>query len=156
MGQHAPSKGSFYDTILFPTETCSAPCLFNFYAEYIMRSAGLEAQGNRLSCRDQEGRRGSEEAVPGPSVIPSREPCVSGDFWAPSGRGPRGWGCPRQVGAPVPRGRKSTECCTGPERPVPTGSAPSGRHSSTQVRLDRAGEANVCPEAGRGVPGLQR
>ena len=25
-------------------------------------------QGNRLSCRDQEGRRGSEEAVPGPSV----------------------------------------------------------------------------------------
>ena len=29
------------------------------------------AQGNRLSCRDQEGRRGSEEAVPGPSVFPS-------------------------------------------------------------------------------------
>ena len=26
-------------------------------------------QGNRLSCRDQEGRRGSEEAVPGPSVL---------------------------------------------------------------------------------------
>ena len=23
------------------------------------------------SCRDQEGRRGSEEAVPGPSVFPS-------------------------------------------------------------------------------------
>ena len=38
-------------------------------------------QGNRLSCRDQEGRRGSEEAVPGPSVFPSREPGVSGDFW---------------------------------------------------------------------------
>ena len=37
-------------------------------------------QGNRLSCRDQEGRRGSEEAVPGPSVFPSREPGVSGDF----------------------------------------------------------------------------
>ena len=31
-------------------------------------------QGNRLSCRDQEGRRGSEEAVPGPSVFPSGEP----------------------------------------------------------------------------------
>ena len=31
-------------------------------------------QGNRLSCRDQEGRRGSEGAVPGPSVFPSREP----------------------------------------------------------------------------------
>ena len=26
----------------------------------------LLLQGNRLSCRDQEGRRGSEEAVPGP------------------------------------------------------------------------------------------
>ena len=38
-------------------------------------------QGNRLSCRDQEGRRGSEEAVPGPSVFPSGEPGVSGDFW---------------------------------------------------------------------------
>ena len=35
-------------------------------------------QGNRLSCRDQEGRRGSEEAVPGPSVFPSRERGVSG------------------------------------------------------------------------------
>ena len=30
---------------------------------------------------NQEGRRGSEEAVPGPSVFPSREPGVSGDFW---------------------------------------------------------------------------
>ena len=28
-----------------------------------------------------EGRRGSEEAVPGPSVLPSGEPGVSGDFW---------------------------------------------------------------------------
>ena len=28
--------------------------------------------------RDQEGRRGSEEAVPGPSVFPSGEPGVSG------------------------------------------------------------------------------
>ena len=38
-------------------------------------------QGNRLSCRDQEGRRGSEEAVPGPSLFLSGEPGVSGDFW---------------------------------------------------------------------------
>ena len=38
-------------------------------------------QGNRLSCRGQEGIRGSEEAVPGPSVFPPREPGVSGDFW---------------------------------------------------------------------------
>ena len=38
-------------------------------------------QGNRHSCRDQEGRRGSEEVVPGPSVFLSREPGVSGNFW---------------------------------------------------------------------------
>ena len=38
-------------------------------------------QGNRLSCRDQEGRRGSEEAVPGPPVFPSGEPGVSAAFW---------------------------------------------------------------------------
>ena len=37
-------------------------------------------QGNRLSCRDQEGRRGTDEAVTGPSVFPSREPGVSGTF----------------------------------------------------------------------------
>ena len=52
----------------------------------ILRCAGKAGntfhtkQGNRLSCRDPEGRRGSEEAVPGPSVFPSREPGVSGDF----------------------------------------------------------------------------
>ena len=45
----------------------------------------LRRQGNRLSCRDQEGRRGSEEAVPGPSVFPSGDPGVSGDF---------SWRCP--------------------------------------------------------------
>ena len=38
-------------------------------------------QGNRLSCRNQEGRRGSDEVVPGSSVFPSREPGVSGNFW---------------------------------------------------------------------------
>ena len=37
-------------------------------------------KGNRLSCRDQEGRRGSDEVVPGPSVFPSREPSMSGNF----------------------------------------------------------------------------
>ena len=46
------------------------------------RSPALQADSLlRLSCRDQEGRRGSEEAVPGPSVFPSGEPGVSGDFW---------------------------------------------------------------------------
>ena len=38
-------------------------------------------QGNRLSRRDQEGRRGSDEVLLGPSVFPSREPGVSGNFW---------------------------------------------------------------------------
>ena len=53
----------------------------------ILRCAGKAGnpfqtkQGNRPSRRDQEGRRGSEEAVPGPSVFPSGEPGVSGDFW---------------------------------------------------------------------------
>ena len=46
----------------------------------ILRGAGKAGnpfqttQGNRLSCRDQEGGRGSEEAVPGPSVFPSGDP----------------------------------------------------------------------------------
>ena len=53
----------------------------------ILRCAGKAGnpfqttQGNRLSCRDQEGRRGSDEVVSGPSVFPSREPGVSGNFW---------------------------------------------------------------------------
>ena len=38
-------------------------------------------QGNRLSCRDQEGRRGSKELVPGSSVFPSSETGMSGNFW---------------------------------------------------------------------------
>ena len=37
-------------------------------------------QRNRPSCGDQEGRSGSDEVVPGPSVFPSREPSVSGNF----------------------------------------------------------------------------
>ena len=52
----------------------------------ILRCAGKAGnpfqttQGNRHSCRDQEGRRGSDEVVSGPSVFPSREPGVSGNF----------------------------------------------------------------------------
>ena len=67
---------SHVDRLEFPRET-----------GLILRCAGKAVnpfkttQGNRLSCRDQEGRRGSEEAVPGPSVYPSREPSVSGKFW---------------------------------------------------------------------------
>ena len=63
-------------------------------------------QGNRLSCRDQEGRRGSEEAVAGPSVFPSREPGVSGNFWGSH----EGWQDPfrpsgRKRGLPLRRRR---------------------------------------------------
>ena len=68
----------------------------------ILRCAGKAVnpfkttQGNRLSCRDQEGRRRSEDAVPGPSVFPSREPGVSGNFWGSHEGcqvpfGPSGW-----------------------------------------------------------------
>ena len=55
-------------------------------AGLILRCAGKAGnpfqttQGNRLSCRDQKGRRGSDEAVTGPSVFPSREAGVSGRF----------------------------------------------------------------------------
>ena len=42
-----------------------------------LRSSHCRAK-ETSSCRDQEGRRGSEEAVPGPSVVPSGEPGVRG------------------------------------------------------------------------------
>ena len=38
-------------------------------------------QRNRTSCRDQEGRRVSDEVVPGTSVFPSSETSMSGNFW---------------------------------------------------------------------------
>ena len=38
-------------------------------------------QGNRPSFRDQEGRRGSDEVVPGTSLFPSSENSMLGNFW---------------------------------------------------------------------------
>ena len=38
-------------------------------------------QGNRLSCRDHEGRMSSDEVVPGTSVFPSSESVMSRNFW---------------------------------------------------------------------------
>ena len=68
--------------------TTHAACLeFPRETGLILRCAGKAGnpfqttQRNRLSGRDQEGRRGSGEAVPGPSVFPLREPGVSGNFW---------------------------------------------------------------------------
>ena len=56
-------------------------------AGLILRCAGKArnlfqtTQGNLLSCRDQEGRRVSDEVVPGPSVVSSTELSMSGNFW---------------------------------------------------------------------------
>ena len=38
-------------------------------------------QVNRPYCRDQEGRRGSDEVVPGTLVFPLSETGMSGNFW---------------------------------------------------------------------------
>ena len=52
----------------------------------ILRFAGKVAnpfqkkQGNRLSCHDHEGRKGSDEVVPGTSVLPLSETGKSGNF----------------------------------------------------------------------------
>ena len=40
------------------------------------KGEGVSAPGDKIRGR----RRGSEEAVPGPSVFPSGDPGVSGDF----------------------------------------------------------------------------
>ena len=89
-GSQASSRGQAKDSALLSSrdaglldsrgdrsllELCVVPAGFSG-----LRCAGKAGnpfqttQGNRLSCRDQEGRRGSEEAVPGPSVFPSGEP----------------------------------------------------------------------------------
>ena len=52
----------------------------------IMRCAGKVGnplqtkQGNRPTARDQKGRRGSDDVVPGTSVVPSGETGVSRNF----------------------------------------------------------------------------
>ena len=38
-------------------------------------------QGNRPSYLDQEGRRGTDEVMPGTSVFPLSETGMLGDFW---------------------------------------------------------------------------
>ena len=107
-GVSAPSSGTFTHSVAFEEgsgprvllksgpwnrgrSTCGsthvARLVFPRETGLFLRCAGKAGnpfqttQGNRLSCRDQERRRGSEEAVPGPSVFPSGEPGVSGDFW---------------------------------------------------------------------------
>ena len=63
-------------TLEFPHETslilrCAAKVMKPFQTKH----------GSRPSSRNQEGRSGSDEVVPGTSVFPSRETRVSGNFW---------------------------------------------------------------------------
>ena len=82
--------------------THGASLKFPSEAGFILRCAGKAGDPSRQrrgidSCRHQEGRRGSDEVVSGPSVFPSREPAVSGNFWAGRRRGTRGFpAAPRQ------------------------------------------------------------
>ena len=101
----------------------------------ILRCAGKAGnpfqttQGNRLSCRDQEGRGGSEEAVPGPSVFPSGEPGVSGDFWG-SQEGCQGPFRPSGRNMGLPWRHRELRCSPG-VRPVCWGTL--GSHQGCQV-----------------------
>ena len=90
----------------------------------------------------REALAGSEEAVPGPSVFPSGEPGVSGDFWVsqegcqgPSRPSGRNRGLPLTQGAPRDprrdsRGERSPwlPLETRPDSPVPTLQGPCGSH----------------------------
>ena len=69
-----------------PTRLClEFPCETGL----ILRCAGKVGNpfqtklGNRPSCRDQEGRKGSDVVVPGTSVFPSSETCMSWNIWGP-------------------------------------------------------------------------
>ena len=63
---------------------------FSHETGLILRCAGKvgnpfqKNQGNPPSCRDQEGRRGSDKMVPGALVFPSSENGMSGNFWVAS------------------------------------------------------------------------
>ena len=64
------------------------PLEFPLETGLILRCAGKvekafqTKQVNRPSCRDQEGRRGSDEVVLGTSGFPSSETGMSGNFWS--------------------------------------------------------------------------
>ena len=96
-----------------------------------------------MGC-DQEGRRGSEEAVPGPSVFPSGEPGVSGvPLPRPGNPAHWGWLIMRQnlTDAPPP-GRLSP----GAEQP----SADPSPGSQTLGALSnwRRSQLKPCPTVG--------
>ena len=51
------------------------------WAGLLLTRLWLSTQGNRPSCLDQEGRRGTDEVMPGTSVFPSSETSVLGNLW---------------------------------------------------------------------------
>ena len=77
-----PGNGVFLH-VATPTRLCLQ---FPRETGLILRFAGKVGnpsqtkQGNRPSCCDQQGRRGSDDVVPGTWVFPSSEACMSGNF----------------------------------------------------------------------------
>ena len=49
--------------------------------EWIRKQWYIYTMENYSAIKKNTFESGSEEAVPGPSVFPSREPGLSGDFW---------------------------------------------------------------------------
>ena len=80
----ADQEIGFFRLVAPPTGLCLE---FPRETSLMLRCAGKvrnpfqTKQENRPSCRDQEGRRGSDEVVLGTSVFPSSETGVSGNFW---------------------------------------------------------------------------
>ena len=74
--QHAGEKRGVAGLLLGRTMDCSPPgsSVHGTLQARVLEWGAIAFSGLSLSCRDQEGRRGSEEAVPGPSVFPSGDP----------------------------------------------------------------------------------
>ena len=88
MCMHAQSRPTLCDPMDYTPPGSSVHGIFQarILEWIVLRCPGkagnpfLTTQGNRLSCRDQEGRRGSEEAVAGPSCSPRGNPACRGTF----------------------------------------------------------------------------
>ena len=69
--------------------TMRLPLEFLRHTDLILRCFGKVGntfqtkQGNQPSCRDQAGRKGSDEVVPGTSMFLSSQTCMSGNFLCP-------------------------------------------------------------------------
>ena len=107
----------------------------------------------------KEGRRGSEEAVPGPSVFPSGDPVVSGEFWG--SLPPRPARGPLEVlsgGLPPPRSHAPGHSAMSPApRAHPRSPGPQ---AALQQALSTSGVLSAqawaaAPGRPRGVPGAR-